>query len=78
MALRRTDEVGRVVDDFSGKVLDAEEAWIGGRFRLEQPAVVLVLQSDLLDVGLGRAASAALHVQHAQQTRTLLYPAIQQ
>ena len=67
-----TETIGGVVDHSAGKVLDAEHAQVGwGGFGLEEPAVVLVLESDLLDIGFRGAAGAALHVQHTQQARPL-------
>ena len=68
-----TETVGGLVDDASGKVLDAEGSQVGRRFGFEEAAVVLVLTEHFLDVRFRRPPCTALHVQHTQQTRSLCH-----
>ena len=55
----------------SGIVVDPEGPADVAVLRFEQLPVVLVLDLDLLDVGLWKASNRALDVQHAQKTSAL-------
>ena len=55
----------------SGVMIDPEGPADVAVLRFEQLPVVLVLDLDLLDVGLWKASNRALDVQHAQKTSAL-------
>ena len=55
----------------SGIVVDPEGPADVAVLRFEQFPVLLVLDLDLLDVGLGKSSNRALDVQHAQETSAL-------